>query len=179
MLQSLAGQLGLLAFQADGEDMPLAPKSVDLLLSASAMQWYARPLDSALKNLGLLRPGGDFVLALFVRGTLLELVKSSQASGFGSFYPLARVKGYLQGLQKIPWLSWHFQVRNYIQWHDSVLAFLHQHKQTGANLSPGGTDRAGKTKLKRFCAYYRSCFQRQGLVPATYRVLYLYGQRKD
>ena len=164
-------------FQADGEQLPLPSGCVDLLVSASTLQWYTAPHRSLPANLDLLRPGGTFVLALFVRGTLPELAASSRATGFGTLQPLLPASTYRHILDATPGLSWQSRVQTHTQWHRSVTGFLRSHKKTGATFSPGRKAFLGKDRLARFCRYYASRFARDNSIPARYRVLYLWGRR--
>ena len=177
MLQALPCPPEVLPFQGDGESLPLATPCVDLLLSASTMQWYTA-LETALpENLALLRPGGRFAFAVFVRGTLPELHAASQASGFGATHPLVSASAYRRIVSRTTAIHWDSRVQTHIQWHDSVADFLRSHKKTGATFSPGAKHYMGKNRFRHFCAQYAERFGCQGKIPARYRVLYIWGSR--
>ena len=69
---------------ADGENLPVRDNSIDLLVSSSAMQWFAKPEKSIPDCFSALKKGGRFAVAVFTRGTLAELADVSSRTGFGS-----------------------------------------------------------------------------------------------
>lgn len=177
MLQNLPCRSEVRTVQGDGEALPMATPCVDLLLSASTMQWYTAPERALPENLSLLRPGGRFALAVFVRGTLPELRAASEATGFGATQPLVSASTYRHIVARSAAIHWHSRVQTHIQWHDSVADFLRSHKKTGATFSPGAKHYLGKNRFRQFCAEYAARFGCQGKIPARYRVLYIWGCR--
>jgi malonyl-CoA O-methyltransferase len=176
MLGCLAdtGDPVLYRVQADGEDCPLRPGSIDLLLSSSTLQWFERPATSIPNLLALLRPGGRFALALFVRGTLAELAEACRATGFGSVLPLRPASFYTELLAGLPGISYTASERQETLSLDSVQSVLKHLRDTGvghtAHKRPFSRSTYGS-----FLEYYQSRFGTPGRVPATYRILFLYG----
>ncbi len=62
--------------QADGESLPFAPGSFELVASSTAFQWFASPADSLARICQALAPAGRLVFATLGRGTLAELKES-------------------------------------------------------------------------------------------------------
>jgi malonyl-CoA O-methyltransferase len=179
MLGMLAGKgdpcLHLL--HADGESCPVRPGSIDLLLSSSTLQWFDRPEDSIPALLGLLRPGGRFAFAIFVDGTLPELGEASRATGFGSVRQLRPSSFYTGILERLPEISFTKFEREQTLHLDSARSVLQHLKDTGVGHTD--TKRASSRRTYRsFIEYYESRFGADGRVPATYRLLFLYGVRK-
>ncbi len=73
--------------QADMEQLPLAPRSINLLLSSAALQWTNTA--NLLPQLSqLVKPGGNALLGLFVDGTLAEWRDALARCGMESLHPL-------------------------------------------------------------------------------------------
>lgn len=85
---------GALLVAADGEELPFAAESFDLLASSSAMQWYGAPEKSIPESFRVLRSGGKFAIAIFIDGTLRELADVSARTGFGSVKQLRSCSFY-------------------------------------------------------------------------------------
>lgn len=169
--------------QADGETVPLKDGCADILVSSATMQWYASPERSIPTNLALLRPGGCFSLAIFVGGTLPELARCSELTGFGSVMNLKSAEFYTDLLGAIPAVDFQTTTQEYVVRHTSVMAFLKSHRKTGARFTssrPEGLG-VGRKRLQAFCQTYTQLFaDEDGTVPATYSILYLWGRkRKD
>ncbi len=62
--------------QADGEWLPFAPGSFELVASSTAFQWFTTLADSLARIGRALAPGGQLVFATLGRGTLAELKES-------------------------------------------------------------------------------------------------------
>lgn len=74
----------------DAERLPLAPHSMDLIVSSMAMPWFD-PVDDALAEcLRTLRPGGLLLLSTLGSGTLKELAEAwSSGDGPPRMHPFA------------------------------------------------------------------------------------------
>ncbi len=162
----------------DGEMLPLRPGTADLLVSSSAMQWYCTPQASLEKNLALLRPGGRFALALFVRGTLGELDRVREETGFGSVFPMQSAARYEEIVAGIAGIKATVESRTLVVWHDSVKAFLRAHRETGARYT-SGKGRLGRRVYMDFCRVYEERFGRNGRIPATYVTLFIHGKKDE
>ncbi len=160
----------------DGELPPLTRACVDLLVSASCLQWYLDPFTSLPENMALLRPGGAFVLALFVQGTLKELEAVSQQTGFGSVFPLHPATLYEQLLAETPGITWKAHTQTRHLYYASVKDFLRAHQGTGARVTPN-MGRVGRRRYMDFSREYTARYQESRGIRATYEVLYLYGRR--
>lgn len=158
---------------ADGESPPFRPGSFNLLISASAMQWYGQGPASALKNIRLLKKNGFFSLAIFVRGTFRELEHVSSLTGFGSVYPLPRAEKYIEAFRGAG-LDPGWSVQEYTESYASVQAFLKSHKKTGATYT-GSQTRFGKKKYRNFRRLYEELYSEAGRIPASFKILYLWG----
>ncbi len=161
--------------QADGEVPPFRDNSFSLLISSSAMQWYRHGTESLLNNLRLLEKGGFFSLAIFVKGTFRQMKHATAVSGFGSLYPLLSAREYVQGLNSAG-LNPSWSVHEYTEYHASVQEFLKSHKQTGATYTSPKAG-AGKKAYRAFCREYKDAYSTESGIPASYRVLYLWGSR--
>lgn len=166
----------LLLLSADGEAAPFAPQSMDLLVSSSCMQWYLTPERSIPQNLSLLHPGGAFALALFVKGTFKELWRASESTGFGSVFPLRDPQFYVSLFHDMKGLEFETAREEAVALHDSVPAFLKSHRQTGARYT-GSARGFSRKRYEAFCNAYREQFERQGKIPATYSICYIWGRK--
>jgi malonyl-CoA O-methyltransferase len=161
----------------DGENPPLMPSQVDLLVSSSSLQWYLDPERSIPANLALVRPGGDFALALFVAGTLRELEEVSRQTGFGSVFPLHSAGFYEHIMSGIRGIRWQGHTRNLVWHYDSVKTFLRSQQGTGAKATPD-MGKVGRLRYARFCREYAARYGDNDGVQATYAVLYLHGHKE-
>lgn len=167
---------GVVPLVGDGENPPLAPGRVDLLVSSSALQWYLCPEESIPGNLALIRPGGWFVLALFVQGTLAELEEVSASTGFGSAFPLRPARDYEQIMSQVSGISWESRRATRIMHYDCVATFLRAHQGTGAKATPR-MGKIGRQRYANFSREYSERFADREGVRATYEILYLSGNK--
>jgi malonyl-CoA O-methyltransferase len=167
---------GVVPLVGDGENPPLAPGRVDLLVSSSALQWYLNPEESIPRNLALLRPGGWFALALFVQGTLAELEEVSASTGFGSAFPLRPARDYERIMSQIRGISWESRKSARIMHYDCVATFLRAHQGTGAKATPR-MGKVGRQRYARFSREYSERFKDREGIRATYEILYLSGKK--
>jgi len=157
----------------DGEAAPFRPASFDLLVSASALQWFTRPERSLPALLRLLKPGGAFSLAVYTAGTLAELAAASAASGFGSVLPMRPAAEWLDilraaGVQP----EWRTEKR--LLFFPTVRDVLVSLQRTGAAFTP--TKRAAsRQRYAAFQTFYRETCATPDGVPASYAVLYAWG----
>lgn len=161
---------------ANGEAAPFAPATFDFLASASALHWYADPAASLAANLALLRPGGGFALAFYVAGTLGELAEASQATGFGSVYPMRPAAYYRELFASLPGIDWRMEETRHTVVHDSVRALLKSLKGAGVTHTAGRRV-ASPGRYRDFVRYYQSRFATDGGVAASYNVVTATGSR--
>jgi malonyl-CoA O-methyltransferase len=165
------------ALVADGEAAPLRPGRADLLLSASAMQWYRDPWRSIPANLELLAPGGAFALALFVEGTLAELARASAETGFGSVLPLRPAREYVNLLASLPGVAFQWRELEAAHTAPSVREALAGLRRTGATATPAPRAHA-PARWRAFTRRYEELFPVPGGVRVSYRAVLLWGRRE-
>ncbi len=161
---------------ADGENLPFAENSFDLLVSSSAMQWFSDPRKSIPACFSVLKPGGCFAIAVFSRGTLCELADVSARTGFGSVKDLKEDSFYREIFSAIEGLEVDFADAVHEVYFPSVKAFLKKHKMTGAVASSGNVS-WGKRKYLRFVEEYEKLYRGEAGIRATYKVFLAYGRK--
>lgn len=163
---------------ADGEAPPFLPGTFAFLASSSAMQWYADPARSLPADLALLRPGGEFALALFVEGTLAELAETSRETGFGSVHPMRPTSFYRQVLGSLPGVSFTLEETVHRVSHPTVLALLKSLKGAGVTHTPGPKVPSA-VRYRDFTRSYQERFATPDGVGASYAVAYFRGRVGD
>ncbi|MFU2210107.1 methyltransferase domain-containing protein [Solidesulfovibrio sp. C21] len=171
-----AAMPGAVKLAADGEHPPFLPGTFDFLASASAMHWYADPAGSIAANLRLLRPGGGFAIALYVRGTLGELEEASRATGFGSVYPMRPADYYKTLFTDLTGGLAEFEEKRHVVTYGSVGELLRALKGAGVTHTPG-TKAGSPARYRKFVRYYAKRFGGDAGVSATYATLYAWGRR--
>ncbi|CCO25093.1 methyltransferase domain-containing protein [Maridesulfovibrio hydrothermalis] len=161
---------------ADGENLPLRDGTFDLLASSSAMQWYSDPQKSIPESFKVLKHGGKFSIAVFIKGTLGELADVSLKTGFGSVKELKDGAFYKDIFSNISGLSVDFVLEKHEVYFSSVKDFLRKHKMTGAVASSGSIS-WGKEKYLRFVEEYEKLYRGDAGIRATYEVLLAYGEK--
>ncbi|WP_028575752.1 methyltransferase domain-containing protein [Desulfonatronovibrio hydrogenovorans] len=161
--------------QGDGEAPPFRKETFDLLISSSAMQWYADPPASMARNLHLLKKTGFFSLALFVRGTFKEMEEVGALTGFGNLYPLPEAQNCICSLSGLN-LDLKTCTREYTEYFPDVPEFLKSHKQTGATYT-GSRASTGKKAYHDFCRTYQELFLEKKGIRVSYNILYLWGNK--
>ncbi|WP_432735932.1 methyltransferase domain-containing protein [Maridesulfovibrio sp. FT414] len=161
---------------ADGESLPLRDNTFDLLVSSSAMQWFADPERSIPDCFRVLKPGGRFAFAIFSRGTLGELADVSERTGFGSVKNLKDDSFYREIFSSVEDLEVEFSGGTHEIYFPSVKEFLRMHKMTGAVASSGNIS-WGKDKYRRFVEEYERLYRGEAGIKATYRVFLAYGEK--
>jgi len=161
---------------ADGEVLPFKNESFDLLVSSSAMQWYADPLVSIPLAFQVLKSGGKFAIAIFSKGTLAELADVSARTGFGSVKELKGFSFYKELFSSISNLEIKFSRSKHEVYFSSVSHFLKNHKMTGAVASSGDIS-WGKNKYLRFVDEYERLYRGEAGIRASYEVFLAYGEK--
>ena len=161
---------------ADAELLPLADNSVDLMVSNFAIQWCPSKASLFANIYRVLKPGGSFLFTLPGENTLWELKQSwkqvdSEHSHVNQFMNVDALSYSLQasGLQ-LASLSSKTQTMHYQRLRDltSELKALGAH-----NLTEGRARQlTGKAKLKQLIAAYEAFRDDDGLLPATWDVIY-------
>lgn len=161
---------------ADGEALPFKDESFDLLVSSSAMQWYADPVVSIPQDFMVLKRGGKFAIAIFTKGTLAELAEVSSRTGFGSVKELKEFSFYREIFLGMTDLNVQFLSSRHEVYFESVNHFLKNHKMTGAVASSGDIS-WGKNKYLRFVDEYERLHRGDAGIRASYEVFLAYGEK--
>ena len=164
--------------QADAARLPFKDNSFDGVVSNFALQWLASVQNFAQELARILKPNGQFCLAIPVDGTLDELNqawatidKSRHTNQFFASHT------WLQALQDAGLTIKYQQQSAFYQYYDSTKALLKGLKTIGANelqqsRQHGLWGRGQLLALEQAMEYYR---QPQG-IPLHYEVLMVYGQ---
>jgi len=174
----------------DAECLPFGDASFDLVVSASTFQWVQRLDNSFQECLRVLTPGGLFCAAFFGGKTLWELQESyrealaSRSPGNdGRSGRLQRFKGIADVrpvLDNLGFSQAVVAIETEMDYHPDVPALLRSIKGIGAT-TPARTDSGGglgwRGLLNDMTAIYRSRYQRNGMVPATYEVIYIIARK--
>ncbi len=179
-----------LLVNGDAESLPFASACFDLVVSASTLQWVQR-LDSCFRECQrVLVPGGLFCAAFFGGKTLWELQESYREALAERFSRddcrggrLQRFRGATDVRQALEGLGFDQVVvatEIEMEYHSDVPALLRSIKGIGAT-TPARTDTGGglgwRGLLTAMADTYRSRFQRDGMIPATYEVIYIVARR--
>ena len=160
---------------ADGENLPLADKSVDLIFSNFALQWY-HDLQSTFTEFNrVLKPGGLLMFTTFGPDTLKELKKAwREVDDFQHVNDFLDMHDVGDALMRAcfaePVMDAEFLVTEYQQ----VKTLLKDLKAIGAH-NINHSRHHGLTGKKRFQSFvnaYESFRQTNNKLPATYEVVY-------
>ncbi|HEY5975201.1 MAG TPA: methyltransferase domain-containing protein, partial [Geobacteraceae bacterium] len=171
---------------ADGEQLPFADATFDLVVSTSTYQWLPTLDQACAEAWRVLTPGGTFCFALFGARTLWELkdaYRRALALAGGAthdrthrFLDLPAVAAALSraGFRQCELFNEEEQDS-----HVDVPALLRSLKRIGAgNAAPSaGTGLAGRRLMVAMMEIYQREYARRGLIPATYEVIYGKGQK--
>jgi malonyl-CoA O-methyltransferase len=184
--QNAHGEKSTHFIAADAERLPFADASFNLVLSTSTFQWL-NSLDHAFTEaLRLLAPGGLFCFALFGENTLHELKFSYRlalvASGRSKcdrshrFFSKKEVE---VALGRAGFACSFLRSETYPELHEDVPSLLRSLKKIGAgNASPvTSAGLSGKRFMQTLMDMYRRNYGMEGLVPATYEVVYAMGRK--
>lgn len=175
-----------LIVSGDAEALPYRDASFDLVVSASTLQWLPQ-LDSCFAECHrVLTPGGLLCLAFFGGKTLWELQESyrqSLAARYGeadermtrlhSFRQCSEVE---QLLERMDFDQVMVTSEIEVEYHQDVKTLLRSIKGVGAatasrSISSGGL--GWRTALNDMADYYQEHFNLDGMIPATYEVIYV------
>ena len=175
----------------DAEQLPFRDGAFDLVVSASTLQWVEKLDNVFAECCRLLAPGGIFCAAFFGGRTLWEMQDSYRKalSDFGDhaasysgrlkrFKDAAEAQAALAGLD---FEQLFVATETEIEYHPDVPELLRSIKAIGASTAASGPS-AGlgwRRILQGMAGYYRENFRRDGLIPATYEVVYLVARKKN
>ena len=165
------------ACTADAEALPLAPASLDAVVSSLTLQW-ANHLTSALAEVArCLRPGGLLVASTLAEGTLTELAAALQRTdGHGGVGPFLAREAMAAALATAGLRGGRVWVEAEVLEAAGPRAVLRDLKGLGAVDKAPGRARGlhGRDRLARLERAYRdACDTAEGPVPVTWRVAYL------
>ncbi|MDD2541087.1 MAG: methyltransferase domain-containing protein [Desulfuromonadaceae bacterium] len=171
----------------DAEHLPFGTGVFDLVVSASALQWVG-DLPAALREIcRVVRPGGGVSLAFFCEGSLYELQDCFRDAARGSssdssqrisrlhrFRGVDDVKSMLNGMDFEQCVV---TVGSEVDWYDDLNSLLRSIKNIGAGTASGGPGRhfglGWRGVLDQTSRLYRERYEKNGRIPATYKVLYI------
>jgi malonyl-CoA O-methyltransferase len=172
----------------DAEFLPFRSGAFDLAVSASVLQWVGN-LPAALHELRrVVRPGGNISLAFFCQGTLGELQycfgdaigrcgadNSQSMSRLHAFRTVDDVKSILSEMdfERVV-----VTVETEVDWYENLHSLLRSIKNIGAGTVSGGSGSGlgWRGILQETSRLYQGRYGESGMIPATYKVLYLSAQ---
>lgn len=174
----------------DAECLPFCSSSFDLVVSASTLQWVQRLDNCFRESQRVLTPGGLFCAAFFGGKTLWELQESYRGALADRFHRddsrgsrLQRFRNSVDVRQALDGLGFDQVVvatEIEMEYHPDVPTLLRSIKGVGAT-TPARTDTGGglgwRGLLNDMAGIYRSRFQQDGMIPATYEVIYILARR--
>ncbi len=160
---------------ADAESIPLLNHSVDTIVSNLALQWCEN-LTVVFKGFNkVLKTEGRLVFSTFGPNTLQELKKSwasvDNYSHVNAFYSMQQLTAFLQqaGFNNISCES-----VSYLSEYQSVKELMKELKGIGAHnvLPHRNRQTTRKSSMQAMISAYES-YRVNGLIPATYEIIYL------
>lgn len=176
-------QEGVHLVNADAERLPFAGGSFDLALSTSTFQWLTS-LDAAFDEVQrVLSPGGLFCFALFGEKTLFELRDSYKTALKGgadrshSFFAQADV---LTALKRAGFAQSRVISEMEVEWHADVPGLLRSLKRIGAGTAAPVRAKglSERRVMLEMMEVYRERYGRDGVIPASYEVIYGVGRKQ-
>ena len=171
---------------ADAERLPFSGGAFDLVVSTSTFQWLETLVPAFAEALRVLRPGGTFCFAMFGESTLFELKNSyrgalaspgrAQEDRTHTFHTAGEVE---ESLVRAGFTGCHVTSEKYLEYHEDVPALLRSLKNIGAGsaatVQPRGL--SGRRVMQTMIESYERMYRRNGLIPATYEVIYAGGRK--
>lgn len=161
---------------ADMESLPFSADTFDVIFSSLAMQW-SEDLSKVLSDCWrIVKPGGGVYFSTLLDGTLRELASSWAAADDYQHVNRFMTKAALSDIVETAGFSEQVIVTESIQLqYDDVRGLTNELKKLGAHnvnrrRSHGMT---GKEAIRTFKKTYEG-FRRNGKLPATYEVAYVY-----
>jgi len=159
---------------ADGESLPFADNSFELIFSNLMLQWCI-DLESALVELRrVLAPGGLLMFTTFGPDTLMELRASWEAvDGYTHVNAFIDMHDVGDALVKTRWAEPVMDAERITVTYRTLRTLMDDLKQIGAhNVTlgrPGGL--TGRQRMRQLTEAYER-FRRDGVLPASYEVVY-------
>lgn len=185
-------KLGDLCQTANGDagHLPFRTGVFDLVVSASALQWVENLAAALHEMCRVVRPGGSVNLAFFCGGTLEELQRclrdainrrcAGSTQGISRLHSFRTVDEVKSILNRIDFGCSAVTVETEIDWYDDMHSLLRSIKNIGAGtVSIGSVSGLGwRGVLQEASRLYQERYGQNGMIPATYKVLYLSGRTR-
>ncbi len=130
----------MIADDAEARLFDVDDESVDLLVSASTLQWFNSPVNALNRIKRILKPGGIAAISMYTRGTYASLAEATGVSI--NYVSPARVKEAVEPECNIDL----FSVENDVQTFDSSRDLIEHMRLTGVNAA-GSTSNATLRKI--------------------------------
>ena len=178
---TLAARSSSRLLAGDAEALPFRDHSFDLVVSTSTYQWLDDLAAAFAEAFRVLAPGGRLVFALFGGKTLRELRESYrsawQEAGRGNeersqvFHDHQAVA---TALGKAGFIEAPVWIEQEMEYHADVQSLLRSLKRIGAGSTVPIKSRglAERRVMLNMMDIYRREFAEEGLIPATYEVIY-------
>jgi malonyl-CoA O-methyltransferase len=174
---------------ADAEQLPFPAGRFDLVLSTSTYQWL-ESLDRAFGEvMRVLAPGGAFRFALFGSKTLHELKESYREAlrrhcreGEDRTHRFTDAAEVSSALARAGFRDCRVVTEQETEHHPDVPALLRSLRRIGAgNAAASGRPRslAERRTMQTMMTVYRETFGGNGTIPATYEVVYGWGNKRQ
>jgi malonyl-CoA O-methyltransferase len=173
---------------ADAEQLPFVAGAFELVVSTSTYQWLASLEQAFSEAWRVLAPGGRFLFALFGDRTLWELKDAYRQALAGTASPLPdrthrsfTVESVSHSLREAGFRGCQSWAELEIEEHPDVAELLRSLKRIGAGNAapPPATGLAGRRLMSAMMENYRRDHGRNGLIPATYEVIYGVGTKEE
>ena len=173
---------GVQLFNADAEHLPFASCSFDLAVSTSTFQWLSS-LDRAFAEAQrVLLPGGLFCFALFGEKTLFELRESYRTvlnGGVNRSHSFVSGSEVQAALQRAGFAGAVASSEIEVEYHPDVPELLRSLKRIGAGSAApvAGQGLSQRRVMLEMMAVYREKYGGDGVIPASYEVIYGLGRK--
>lgn len=166
----------------DARALPIADQSIDLLFSNLCLQWIEKLPEAFAEFRRVLRPGGWLMFTSFGPDTLTELRQSwaaaDQAAHVNVFLDMHDVgDAMLAAGFRAPMLD----VERFTLTYRDVRQLMRELKAIGAGNANSARARGltGKSRLQRMLEHYEGFRSAEGLLPASYEVIFAQAQAPD
>lgn len=163
---------------ADMQRLPLADGCADLVFSSAALQW-CNDLDAAVAEMRrVLRPGGALLIASFGPGTLAELRAAWAAvDGAVHVHRFHDLQDLGDALARAGFAGTVTDIDRITELHRDLRGLMRSLKGIGAHNVADGRPHGltGRARLAAVEAAYETRRTAEGLLPATWEVVYAHG----
>jgi len=161
----------------DAEHLPLADASCDLVFSNVAVQWCNDLARALTEFRRVLRPGGLLMFTTFGLDTLHELRQCwSRADGFSHVSAFPDMHDIGDSVLRAGFADPVMDTERFTLTYPDVRTLMRELKAIGAHNATAGRPRGltGRQRLQAVADAYEH-FRRDGVLPATYEVVYGHG----